>query len=47
MKKFKITITKFLEEEIKASTEEKAIDIAWEMWSQDDEVDMYVEEVLE
>lgn len=47
MKKFKITITKFFEEEIKASTEGEAVEIAWEMWSQDDGVDMYVEEVLE
>lgn len=45
MKKFRISIAKFLEEEIEASTEEEALDIAWEMWSQDDEVEMYVAEV--
>lgn len=47
MKKFKITIEKFFEDEIKASTEEQALDIAWDRWSQNDEIEMYVEEVSE
>lgn len=38
--KFKIEISKFFEEEIIAETEEEAWDIAWEMWSQDDEVEV-------
>lgn len=47
MKKFKITIQKFFEEEIVASTEAKAIDIAWTIWAQDAEVEINVEEVSE
>ena len=45
--KFKITISKFLEEEIVAENEEEAWDIAWEMFSQDDEVEAYCHEVEE
>ena len=43
--KFKITISKFFEEEITAENEEEAWDLAWEQWSQDDEVEAYCYEV--
>lgn len=43
--KFKITISKYLEEEITAENEEEAWDLAWEQWSQDDEVEAYCYEV--
>lgn len=45
--KFKISISKFLEEEIEATTQEEAESIAWEIWSQDDEVEFYCDEVKE
>lgn len=45
--KFKVTISKFLEEEIIAENEEEAWDIAWEMFSQSDEVEAYCHEVEE
>ena len=45
--KFKITISKFFEEEITAENEEEARDLAWEQWSQDDEVEAYCYEVEE
>ena len=45
--KFKITISKFFEEEITAENEEEAWDLAWEQWSQDDEVEAYCYEVKE
>lgn len=45
--KYKITISKFLEEEIIAKNEEEAWDIAWEMFSQLDEVEAYCYEVEE
>lgn len=45
--KFKITISKFLEEEIVAETEEEAWTIAWEMFSQSDEVEAYCYNVEE
>lgn len=47
MAKYKIIIEKYLEEEINAETEDKAVDIAWEMWSQDDEVNIFVEKCEE
>lgn len=37
MTKYRIVIEKYLEVEIKARTEDEAVDIAWEMWSQDDD----------
>ena len=43
MSKWKITIEKWMEESIEAETEDKALDIAWEMWSQDDEVNVFIE----
>ena len=43
MKKFKISIERFFEEEIEATTEEEAIDKAWEKW--EEKVEMYVYEV--
>lgn len=43
MAKYKIIIEKYFEEEIEAKTEDEAVDIAWEMWSQDDEVTISVE----
>lgn len=45
--KFKITISKFFEEEITAENEEEAWDLAWEQWSQDNEVEAYCYEVEE
>ena len=45
--KFKITISKYLDEEITADNEEEAWDIAWEMFSQDDEVEACCYEVEE
>lgn len=45
--KYKIIIEKYLEEEIEAKTENEAVDIAWEMWSQDDEVNIFVERAEE
>ena len=44
MKKFKISIEKFFEEEIEAATEEEAIDKAWEKW-EEEKVEMYIYEV--
>lgn len=44
MKKFKISIEKFFEKEIEATTEEEAVDKAWQEWKQE-EVEMYVYEV--
>jgi len=43
--KYKVIIEKFLEEEIEAATEEEAVDVAWEMFSQKDEVEIYCEEI--
>lgn len=45
--KFKITISKFFEETIEADSEDEAWDLAWEQWSQDDEVEAYCYEVEE
>lgn len=45
--KFKITISKFFEETIEADSEDEAWDLAWEQWSQDDEVEAYCHEVEE
>ena len=45
--KFKITISKFFEEEITSENEEEAWNLAWEQWSQDDEVEAYCYEVEE
>ena len=45
--KYKITISKSFEEEITAENEEEAWDLAWEQWSQDDEVEGYCYEVEE
>lgn len=45
--KFKIIISKYLEEEITAENEEEAWNIAWEMFSQDDEVEAYCYKVEE
>lgn len=45
--KFKITISKFFEETIEADSEDEAFDLAWEQWSQDDEVEAYCYEVEE
>lgn len=44
MKKFKITIEGFFEEEIEAATEEEAIDKAWEEW-ENEKVEIYIDEV--
>jgi hypothetical protein len=43
--KYKVIIEKFLEEEIEAATEEEAVDVAWEIFSQKDEVEIYCEEI--
>lgn len=45
--KFKIIISKFFEETIEANSEDEAFDLAWEQWSQDDEVEAYCYEVEE
>ncbi len=45
--KYKITISKFFEETIEANSEDEAWDLAWEQWSQDDEVEAYCYEVEE
>ena len=45
--KFKITISKFFEETIEADSEDEAWDLAWEQWSQDDEVEAYCYEIEE
>ena len=48
MAKWKITIEKSFEETIEANSEKEAIDIAWEMWSQDNEVDeFYSQPIME
>lgn len=47
MSKWKITIEKWMEESIEAETEDEALNIAWEMWSQDDEVDVFIKEETE
>lgn len=44
MKKFKISIEKFFEEEIEATTEEEAVDKAWQKWEKEN-VEMYIYEV--
>lgn len=44
MKKFKISIEKFFEEEIEATTEEEAVDKAWQEWEKEN-VEMYIDEV--
>lgn len=44
MKKFKISIEKFFEEEIETTTEEEAIDKAWKEWEKE-KVEMYIDEV--
>ena len=43
MAKYKIYITKSIEEEIEAENEEQAVDSAWEIFSQSDECNIYVE----
>lgn len=45
--KYKIVIEKYLEKEIEARTEDEAIDIVLDQWSQDDEVDIFVEKCEE
>lgn len=45
--KYKITISKSFEEVIEANSKEEAWDLAWEQWSQDDEVEGYCYEVRE
>lgn len=47
MTKYKIIIEKYLEVDIKARTEDEAVDIAYEMWSQDDGVTISVEKCEE
>ena len=47
MAKYRVIIEKYSEREIKARTEDEAVDIAWEMWSQDDEVTVSVEKCEE
>lgn len=37
MTKYRIIIEKYREVEIKARTEDEAVDIAWEWWSEDDD----------
>ena len=44
MKKFKISIEKFFEEEIEATTEEEAVDKAWQEWEKEN-VEVYIDEV--
>ena len=46
MKKFKISIEKFFEEEIEATTEEEAVDKVWKEWEKEN-VEMYIYEVEE
>ena len=43
MAKYKIVIEKYIEEEIEAENQDKAEEIAWEIWSATDEVTMYSE----
>ena len=43
MAKYKIYITKSIEEEIEAENEEQAVDSAWEIFTQADECEIYVE----
>lgn len=45
--KYKVVIEKYLEEEIEAKTEEEAVDIAWEKWSEDTEVCIFTEKCEE
>lgn len=45
--KYKVIIEKYLEEEIEAKTEDEAVDIAWEKWSEDTEVVVSVEKCEE
>ena len=47
MAKYKIVIEKYLEEEINAETEDKAVDIVWEKWLQDNSTVVYVEKCEE
>ena len=44
MKKFKISIEKFFEEEIEATTEEEAVDKVWKEWEKE-KVEIYIDEV--
>lgn len=45
--KFKVLISKSFEEEIEATNQEEAEFIAWEDWSQNDEIEFYCYEVKE
>ena len=44
MKKFKISIEKFFEEEIEATTEEEAVDKVWKEWEKE-KAEIYIDEV--
>lgn len=43
MKKFKISIEKFFEEEIEATTEEEAVDKVWKEWEKE-KAEIYIDE---
>lgn len=45
--KYKVIISKSFEEVIEADSEDEALGLAWEQWSQDDEVEAYCYEVEE
>lgn len=47
MAKWFITIQKSFEEIIEANSEEEAVDLAWEQWSQDNNVDIFSEPITE
>lgn len=47
MAKYKVTIEKYLEEDIEAKTDDEAVDTAWEMWLHLSEVTITVEKCEE
>ncbi len=45
--RYKIIIEKYFEDDIEAKTEDEAVDIAWDRWLQNDEVDISIEKIEE
>jgi len=45
MKQYNVRIEKILDEVIEAENEDEALDIAWEMFSQSDEEESFIEVV--
>ena len=45
MSKYKVYISKSIEEEIEANSEKEALDLAWEQFSQYDECEVYLDEI--